>query len=244
VFHLIPRYQQNMVIPTLNRIAVVTLVGTIGVLASAFQAQAGELMTGPAGDVQFNQLINEGLFKETFVTSARVGGASTYELGLLRPDQSVAKSAEYNWVNGQAVDFSLEYDGTNAVYKVGNMTINGTFNGGATDLFLRTRAANNSTSLFSNLTFQDATGSMTPLNLSSTGAGGSDVDYLRIGKVQGAFKLSGKTTLSWTGARPNNSSLIAQIKAGTSKSTPEPATLGALALVAGSAIGLKRRQGK
>jgi hypothetical protein len=233
-----------MTLTNLNRIVLVTAIGAIGLCGGALKASAGEAMTGPANDTQFNQLISGGLFKETFVTSSRVGGASTYELGLLRPDQSVAQSAEYNWVNGQAVDFSLEYDGTNAVYKVGNMTVNGAFNGGATDLFLRTRAADKTTSLFSNLKFQDATGSITPLNLSSTGAGGSDVDYLRIGKVQGAFKLSGKTTLSWTGARPSNSNLIAQIKVGTSKSTPEPATLGALALVVGSAMVMKRRQRK
>jgi hypothetical protein len=227
----------------LIRIGLVAAIGAIGLMSGALKAEAGEVVAAPANDTQFNQLINDGLFKETFVTSSRVGGASTYELGLLRPDQSVAQSAEYNWVNGQAVDFSLEYDGTNAVYKVGNVTMNGAFNGGATDLFLRTRSADKTTSRFSNLQFQDATGAMTPMNLSSTGAGSSDVDYLRIGKIQGAFKLSGKTTLSWTGARPSNSNLIAQIKAGTSKSTPEPATLGALAFVVGSAIGLKRRKG-
>jgi hypothetical protein len=227
----------------LIRIGLVAAIGAIGLMSGALKAEAGEVVAAPANDTQFNQLINDGLFKETFVTSSRVGGASTYELGLLRPDQSVAQSAEYNWVNGQAVDFLLEYDGTNAVYKVGNVTMNGAFNGGATDLFLRTRSADKTTSRFSNLQFQDATGAMRPMNLSSTGAGSSDVDYLRIGKIQGAFKLSGKTTLSWTGARPSNSNLIAQIKAGTSKSTPEPATLGALAFVVGSAIGLKRRKG-
>jgi hypothetical protein len=239
-----------MTLNNLNRIVLVTAIGTIGLCGGALKASAGEAMTGPANDAQFNQLIDDGLFKETFVTSSRVGGSSTYELGLLRPDQSVAQSAEYNWVNGQAVDFSLEYDGTNAVYKVGNMTVNGVFTGGATDLFLRTRAATNTTSLFSHLTFRDAKGTMMPMNLSSAGAGGSDTDYLRIGKVRGAFKLSGKTTLSWMGTRPKNSNLIAQIKVGTSKSTPEPATLGALALVVGSAmtcgrsktIGMKRRQ--
>jgi hypothetical protein len=233
-----------MTLQKLTRIGFVTAIGAIGLVTGALKAEAGEVVAAPTSDTQFNQLISGGLFKETFVTSARVGGASTYELGLLRPDQSVVQSAEHNWVNGQAVDFSLEYDGTNAVYKVGNMTVNGAFNGGATDLFLRTRAADKTTSLFSNLKFQDASGTMTPMNLSSAGAGSSDVDYLRIGKIQGAFKLSGKTTLSWTGARPSNSNLIAQIKAGTSKSTPEPATLGALAFVVGSAIGLKRRQRK
>jgi hypothetical protein len=66
---------------------------------------------------------------------------------------------------------------------------------------------------------------------------------MRIGKIQGPFTITGKTTFSWSGTRPTGSAMIAQIKVGTSKSTPEPATIGALALVVGGAAAMRRKRG-
>jgi hypothetical protein len=233
-----------MLVKNLSRIVLVTLLGAIGMAATALKAEAGQLMTAPANDAAFNQLINGGLFTETFVSSSRIGkpGNADYELGLLKPDQSVASSAQYNWVNGQAENFSLTYSGGVATYKVGNQTISSSFIGGASDIFLRTRSANGtSTSLFSDLQFQDASGTIMPMNLASSGTG--DVDYMRIGNIQGPFTITGKTTFTWSGTQPAGSAMIAQIKVGTSKSTPEPATLGALALVVGGAAAMRRKRG-
>jgi hypothetical protein len=94
--------------------------------------------------------------------------------------------------------------------------------------------------LLSNMTFTDTAGSFA---VSDFGSSGNDLDYRRIGKVKGAFTLTGQTTMSWTGPiRPNQSSLIAQFKVGNSVDVPEPATLGALAVVAGGAIVARRKR--
>jgi hypothetical protein len=226
---------------SVSQIAAIVAVPAIALL-SATNAQAAVLVpTSNLTDAGFNQLIASGQFAETFVTSARIGGASTYELGVLRPNQSVVAQKEYQWQSGQAVDFSLEYDGAMMKYKVGGQEISsGEFQGKASDLFLRTRSAANSTSLFSDLQLNDDTGALAINNLTSSGT--NDVDYLRLGQLKGAFKLTGKTTLSWTGARPTNSSLIAQIKVGTSKSVPEPASVAALGLVGALAAAIRKRK--
>jgi hypothetical protein len=208
-------------------------------------AQAAVLVpTSGLTDAGFNQLISSGDFTEKFVTSARIGdaGAATYEMGLLRPNQSVAGQKQYQWNSGTAVDFSLEYDGALVKYKLGDEIISSMeFTGDASDLFLRTRSATNSTSLFSNLKLQDGSGTLAIADLTSSGNG--DVDYLRLGKLQGAFKLSGQTTMSWTGARPTNSSLIAQVKVGNSKAVPEPANVAALGLFGLLATVIRQRRG-
>jgi hypothetical protein len=239
-----------MSIKQLGNVFAIAGLSLIAVGAVASQANAGEIVGLPASfsDIQFNNLITTGEFTEKFVVSARIGGSSTYETGILRPNQSVAAQADRTWTSGQAVDFSLEYDGAMVKYVLGGQTISSSiFSGPASDIFFRTRSTANSTSLLSNMSFTDASGTMAVANLASSGNGtAGDLDYLRLGKVQGAFKLTGKTTMSWTGTRPTNSNLIAQFKVGNSKSTPEPATLGALALVAGSAAiarRAKRRNG-
>jgi hypothetical protein len=227
---------------SVSQIAAIVAVPAIAIL-SAGNAQAAVLVpTNNLTDLGFNQLIDSGQFTETFVTSARIGGPSTYELGVLRPNQTVVAQKEYQWQSGQAVDFSLEYDGAMMKYKVGNQEISSTeFKGNASDLFLRTRSAANSTSLFSDLKLKDDTGVLSIANLTSSG--NSDVDYLRLGQLKGAFKLTGKTTLSWTGTRPpTQSSLIAQVKVGNSKSVPEPASVAALGLVGALAAAIRKRK--
>jgi hypothetical protein len=227
---------------SISPVAAVIALPAIAILSGS-NAQAAVLVpTSNLTDAGFNQLISSNQFTETFVTSARIGGPTTYELGVLRPNQSVVGQKEYQWQSGQAVDFSLEYNGSMMKYKVDNQEISSSeFKGNASDLFLRTRSAANSTSLFSNLQLQDDDGVLSIANLTSSGNG--DVDYLRLGKLKGAFKLTGKTTLSWTGNRPTQSSLIAQVKVGTSKSVPEPASVAALGLVGALAAAMRKRKG-
>jgi hypothetical protein len=229
-------------------------LGTIVVGASLvtgnLKAQAAQLVPGNMTDIQFNQLIDSGQFTEKFVTSSRAGNAGargTYETGILDPLNNLLPVAQgdYSWVSGQAVAFSLEYDGTTVKYKVGNQLLSSTmFRGNASDIMVRTRAADKTSMLLSNLSFTDAHGAMALGNLTSAGVGGaSDVDYLRLAGVSGAFKITGTSTMTWSGKPPTNSNLIAQFKVGTSPTAvPEPATMGALVLVAGSALKLRRKR--
>jgi hypothetical protein len=227
-----------------------TIVLGASLVAGNLNAQAAQLVPGNLTDASFNQLISSGQFTEKFVTSSRAGNAAaggTYETGILNPLNSLLPVAQgdYSWVSGQAVAFSLEYDGTTVKYKVGNQLLSSTmFSGNASDIMVRTRAADKTSMLLSNLSFTDANGAVAMGNLTSAGIGGaSDVDYLRLAGVSGAFKITGTSTMTWTGAAPTNSNLIAQFKVGTSPTAvPEPATMGALVLVAGGALKLRRKR--
>ncbi len=217
---------------------------TASILGHSFAAEAASLVPGSLTDAQFNQLITDGDFTETFVTSARVGGRGTYELGVLNPQNNLLpdRTSEFNWVSGQSVDFTLEYDGSVVKYSVGNTLLSTTtFTGNATDLFIRTRAADKSSINLSNLMLTDSTGALSIANTSSAGSGGSDVDYLRFKDVKGAFKVTGSSVMSWTGTAPTQSSLIYQFKVGTSKAVPEPASLAAIVLVGAAGLKLRRR---
>jgi hypothetical protein len=226
---------------------IVPAIVLVGATIGATSAQAAQLVAAPADDIAFNQLISSGQFAEKFVTSGRIGNNNAtngdYEMGILRPNQTVAASTQNAWSKGTPMLFSLEYDGTTVKYTVGNKVISSTeFTGNATDLFMRTRTTKDSSVTLSNLSFTDTAGTMSVANISSAGDGtNGDLDYLRLGKIKGAFTLTGTSTMNWTGTTaPRGSSLIYQFKVGNSTSVPEPATVGALTIVAG-AIAARRR---
>jgi hypothetical protein len=236
-----------MFLNKIGQFSLVLTVAAIGLFAGNLKAQAGVLVAAPTDDTAFNQLISSGQFTEKFVTSARIGNGSMsgdYEQAILKPTQAVdGVSGQHSWSSGVGKNFSLQYDGTLLTYVLDGKTLTSTsFTGNASDIFFRTRAAANSSVLLSNLTFTDTTSSFNISDMSSGNGSSTDVDYLRIGKVNGAFTLTGTTTMSWTGARPGNSALIAQFKVGNSVDVPEPATLGALAVVAGGAIAARRKR--
>jgi hypothetical protein len=222
-------------------------------------------------DADFNLLLDQGDFKELFVAEGRignngVGGNGERELGINRDVRAavgaglpVAKG-DLTWGNGKLWDFSLEYTGSKVTYKVfdANQTfqlMTQEFSGPVTDIFFRTAARqdnivsttdpsknnkNNKVTLSDLFLNGIALGS-----LSSSGTATSrDVDYLHIGNISSGFTLTGKTAFSWTGKAPTNSNLAFQIKVGTSKTVPEPSTLGAifLATMTGAAV-LKKKEG-
>ena len=208
-------------------------------------------------DTQFNQMLDGGLFKELFVAESRIGNNSTSsaerELGI---NQDVklgglpVVKGERAWVNGELVDFSLQYTGSVVNYTVGGQLLSSTaFSGPATDIFLRTRAGgdttkgiNGSTMGLSDLVFNGV--GISSLSSSVTGTG-SDVDYIQIAGISAPFTLTGKSMMSWTGNNPKNSQLAYQIKVGTTpqtQSVPEPGTVGAIALTGLLALGAKKQQ--
>jgi hypothetical protein len=222
-------------------------------------------------DADFNLLLNQGDFKELFVAEGRIGnnnGQLNYgerELGINRDvratvgaGQPVAKG-DLQWGNGKIWDFSLEYTGSKVIYKVFDIAqavelTTQEFSGSVTDIFLRTFArqdnivstidpSKNNTN--NKVTLTDLVFNGTALgSLSSSGTAISkDTDYLHLGKISSGFKLTGKTAFSWEGKAPTNSNLAFQIKVGTSKSVPEPSTLGAIfvATMTGAAA-LKRKK--
>ncbi|NJR16478.1 MAG: PEP-CTERM sorting domain-containing protein [Calothrix sp. CSU_2_0] len=221
-------------------------LAAIGLISAPSSASAFTIVNTPGfGDTAFEQLRTDGKFTELFVAEGRIGNNAnngTHEIDILEDTKKsfipVAKG-DRTWVNGGLVDFSLIYDGSKVTYKVDNQTlISQQFSGGVTDIFLRTNASlvGSKTSL-KNLFFNGTSIG----NLESSAVTARDTDYLQISQVTAPFTLTGKSSFSWTGARPSNSNLAFQIKVGNSpKAVPEPGMVSAIVGV--GTIGYKRRK--
>ncbi|MEO1133380.1 MAG: choice-of-anchor W domain-containing protein [Cyanobacteria bacterium J06639_1] len=203
--------------------------------ASAFSVS----LRSDLDDAGFKSLIDSGSFVEEFVAQSRIGNNApngTQEFDLLDPKNNASPVAQGQrvWPNDDPVEFSLAFDGTNAAYTVGGVTLNGTFSGSISDLFLRTRTLNN-TNTSSSLALFDLVLNNTPISESLLTTSG--VEYLQISHIGGVpFLLEGKSTFAWTGPTPTNSNLAYQIKAGTTEPVPEPISTagGAIALAWGA----------
>jgi hypothetical protein len=199
------------------------------------------------GDAGFNALTNNGAL-ERAVSEGRIGNNAlngTWEQGIWQQGGvSLKEQAQGTWISGQPVDWSFSWDGLSTVtyYQSNGTTL--VWNevaGSFTDIFIRTRSANDTTSLLlSDMAFDSVAGSDFAIgNLLSTGA--NDVEYIRVtdgGAPLGAFTLSGRATLTWGGAPPINSSLAWQVK--FTNVVPAPAALALLGLAGVS--GARRRR--
>lgn len=221
--------------------------------ASAFEVSRQSTLT----DLEFNALIANGDFTETFVAEGRIGdrgSAATYELSVNTPispgvGATPAVQAQYNWISGQTYNFKLQYDGTAVKYSLFNgstwtniSTSDARVLGPANAIYFRTRETSSSNAKLDNL----------KLNGSALGAytapetGDADgVDYLVLKGLGSSFELTGDVLLSWTGTAPKNSALAYQIKVGRvkeNKRVPEPATLLGLVAIATAGLATKRRR--
>lgn len=186
--------------------------------------------------------------------SGTVGG-NTFELDIHRINDSGGfvndDQAEFNWVSGEAVDFSLTFDGISSlVYTVGDTVLSATtVDSNFSDMYLRTAARKDGSSIaLSNLFLTDNNNSSALSDVSSSCAGGQgcgffDASYLYITDISGAFTLTGQSTMTWdAGNKPRNSNLAYQVKlvAGDPTdvpvSTPEPASMLSLLLVGAAGI--------
>lgn len=209
--------------------------------ASAHATLTASMFAG--GDAAFNALTNNGDL-EAAVAEGRIGNAATtgtWELAIW--DQgatgTIQDQAQFAFGNMQTVPFSLTWDGISTVtYTVGATSISWNAVPEAfTDIFIRNRAAANSSLSLSDLNLNG-----TPLpGLTSVGTTtNAVVRYLRIenmGMDFGAFTLTGNQTLSWLGAPPTNSALAYQIK--LTNVIPAP---GALALAGVGLLAAARRR--
>lgn len=153
-----------------------------------------------------------------FVAEGRIGdrgGAATFELDLGKETSAPATQAQHDWQNAQIEPFTLAYSaGTGLVnFTLGGHTLQYVASGTLTDVFVRTRAINDGSSV-----------AVTDLVLDGTSVGDisscnalTGVDYLRIlgGGLADGFLLTGNAVLQWTGTAPTQSRLAFQIKVGT-----------------------------
>jgi hypothetical protein len=244
---------------------IVFLLGSLGLLFFPHSAKAFTLVdrTGLT-DTGFNNILDQGNFNELFVAEGRVGNNSLNdaerELGINRsvrapisPGEPVT-SGQFVWGNGTPVDFTLDYTGSTVNYTVGGQTLSTTaFNDPVNDIYFRTYATQNSAVSFSDVVFKDLTATNTKFpigNLSSTGTSNStDTKYLEVIDISEPFEITGKVSLSWTGAEPpTRSNLAYEIKVGNSSGfrppsqVPESGTTSAILLTGVAAIGYRWRK--
>jgi len=188
-----------------------------------------------------------------------VSGAGDHELNIHDADNGAANrvQAEFEWVNGEAVDFSLAFDSVanTLTYVVDGITLSKTeiVEDSFSDMYIRSSARKDGTSmLVDNLFLTDASMAGAIADVSSAscsggvGCGYGDADYLHITGIAGDFLLTGTSTMAWTGDKPQRSNLAYQIKlvegeGGGETSVPEPTSAIAIGLVGLAAVARKRR---
>ncbi|MDJ0553240.1 MAG: PEP-CTERM sorting domain-containing protein [Microcoleaceae cyanobacterium MO_207.B10] len=227
------------------------LLATVGFvsLPTAASAISFKAMGDSYTDNVFRSELESNSFTELFVAESRIGLAGTGEKELkingdVEDGAPVAEQTDFNWQNGQAVDFSLDYDGNAVTYTVGGVTLSSNaFSGNVNKIYLRTTGSGGNkqgTMSLTNLTFNGVSHS----GLSSTGTSdGRDVDYLAITDISSPFRFTGTSTMSWTGNKPQRSHLAYQIKVGTSSTeeVPEPLTILGTVAALGFGVGFKKK---
>lgn len=216
-------------------------------------------------DTDFEALVASGKYQEEFVVQTRIGNNAIVGQNPLSGDGEIdildvepgrifkgVTSKQFDFTSGQAVDFSLQYTGSEVKYTVGGQLLStNIFKGPFTDLFLRTRSQANTSSnsiLLSDLAVQVGSSITSIGSLLSNSL--DTINYLQISGLTGPFTLTGKSTLNFTTADRNNTvrnaQLAYQIKGGSmvqEESVPEPGTVGALLLTGiAAAVSSKRKK--
>jgi hypothetical protein len=181
-----------------------------------------------ATDAEMLALLSDTLF----VGEGRIGdgsGAATFEADLGGDTGNPATTAQYDWPNGTAVPWSLTFDHTTNLitFVVDGVTLTYTTPlGGVTGIFVRARAVNVGSDILVDDLVLD---SETLGDVSYAAGNGLDILWISGATLNDGFAITGKTTMSWTGARPTQSRLGFQIKVGTLKPVyVRPATWGRL----------------
>lgn len=165
------------------------------------------------------------------------------------PGAAQTTPAQNIFTSGQAVNFSVSYDGTNANFlwgtnlgatqktlSISNLTESSRFPQGLDSIFIRLRSDSTSSFQLSNLVVngESYSGSM-------LANGADNLDYLLITGITNNFTLTGTATLAWTSvAIPSNSNLDMTVKMGYG-AVPEPLTIAGSVLAGSGLMFFKRK---
>ncbi len=242
-----------------------TAIATLGCLSLSTAADAftlgghmtsdGYRSNGTAweADHAYNALFSDGNSADdtAFVAESRFGdrgGAAEKEFKIFdHQNNGDLDENHFNWQNGVAYDFSLEYTDLGWTYKlfesgVEKLSVTEEFTAAFSDIFIRTRAGQGMSMVVDQL-FLDgvAVGDRSAVE---DVKGDFGVDYLQISDVSEPFKLTGTSTMSWTGAQNRLKSALAyQIKVVNLKDPqpiPEPTLLVGLGMSLLGVVRLRR----
>jgi len=166
-----------------------------------------------ATDAEMLALISDTLF----VAEGRIGdlgGAATFELDLGPDTGHPAQQANYGWVSSRLEPFTLTYDNATRIvtFTLGGHTLTYmTPYMQFGDMFVRTRAYNDATSVVVNdlVLNGQSVGDQSSAALPGTGI---DILWISEHAIANGFTLTGVAMLSWTGSPPTQSRLAFQIK--------------------------------
>ncbi|MDX1997933.1 MAG: choice-of-anchor W domain-containing protein [Thermoanaerobaculia bacterium] len=204
------------------RLLVISLIWALAIASRAVAAiSTSHLPDEAAADAIV--AANGGAYR--FATEARIGRAGDWELGLRRHpsilNDGTLRTANFDhWPNGQPIEWTVTYTASSrqlstrlrfaastSVISWSSTQLVGDFN----ELFVRTRAATaNSSIRVQNLVLDGV-----PVDDSSvsvnTGGDARDVLRIRGAELADGFTLTATVTMAWTGAKPRNSALDAQV---------------------------------
>lgn len=159
------------------------------------------------------------MIRPAFVAKGQFGSMA------LQSDDHTESKVDFVWSNGETQPFSLSYDGSTIRYTVGEQTLETKSEGFFKDIFLYTKAIEDSTSvLLNNLLLTDA---HTDLSISGIAASSpnNQLNIFWIHDITERFTLTGNAMLSWLNQLQNPANLTYQIQVGTidSPNTSPPA---------------------
>ncbi|MEM9540380.1 MAG: choice-of-anchor W domain-containing protein [Cyanobacteria bacterium P01_E01_bin.42] len=243
----------------LGAIAGTTFLSAIAVLGATTGVARAFTLGGTLSEQEFENLGVE----IPWAAESRIGisGAGDHEVNIHDTDNDADRvQAEYDWVNGESVDFALVFDSfaNTLTYTVGGVVLEETrvVADNFSDLYIRTSARTDGSSiLVDNLFLSDSSmsGNINAIADSScsggVGCGYYDSEYLHIGNIVGDFTLTGQSLMSWGETLPTRSRLAYQIKlvegdrSNEEVEVPEPASISLLSLgLAGLFAAGKRRK--
>lgn len=179
-------------------------LATLGLSLSPVAAQA----------IGFSTVSSESQLKALMSQASFVAEGQFGSIALNKVDNT-ENEVDFVWSSGEQQIFSLNYDGSTVRYTVGETTLATQIEGVFKDIFLYTKAAEDSTSvLLSNLSLTD---SQTTLSISGIAASypNNELNIFWIQDITGGFTLTGNVMLSWLNQLQNPANLTYQIQVGT-----------------------------
>ncbi|MFH1679565.1 MAG: choice-of-anchor W domain-containing protein [Candidatus Eisenbacteria bacterium] len=154
----------------------------------------------------------------SFVAEGRIGdraGAATFELDIGGTTSAPSQTAQHAWASARGEAFELAYHRATGLvtFALGGVMLTYEPDAPFTDILLRTRAIEEGTTARLDSLFLNGE-AVNDTSFANGDAGGIDILRVRGADLANGFALTGRATLSWAAAAPEQSRLAFQLQAG------------------------------